>query len=247
MRYATWEDVRRKFPLADRVVPIVTDQESLLDDKTAIFRAYTRNVRHAALTADAAGEFEALAREVVASLVAGELQKKHTPNQQLREMDFGFIQGAYTTREIDGYTIIAAIKRGDAVFEEDPALRDVILPEPIPGKTNTSTGVVIASLPVGYKALVPGIYIVECTTAGRVDNGTARFSVHFQNEATPLVVDLIPTSFPQHIRNEFYLTFRDGAVANPSFVQDDVWTVTCYPAETVANANGPREIGLFLS
>jgi hypothetical protein len=123
----------------------------------------------------------------------------------------------------------------------------VVLPEPVAGITNAGTGIIIASLPRGYKADVPGLFIIECTTSGRVDDGSARFSVYFQNAAEPLLSGLVPSSFPQHVRNEFYLTFRDAAVANPSFVQDDTWTVTCYPPDTAARSSGPREIGLYLS
>jgi len=248
MRYAMWEDVKARFRLADTVVPNVPDRELLLDDKTSIFRAFTANVRRAALTPKGDGSYEATAKEVVADLVAGELQKRHTPNQQLREMDFGFISGAYTTRECDAYAKIKAIKDGDLVFEEDPALREVTLPEALAASANTSNGKVIALLPTGYKAHVPGVFVVKCTTAGRVDAGSARFTVYFQNDASePLATGLEPLITPQHIRNEFYLVFRDGTLSGNSFVLNDSWTVTCYPPESAARSRGPREIGLFLS
>jgi len=249
MRYCTWEDVKREFKLADQVVPVVLDRERLLDEMTGIFRSYTRNVRHAALTASGVGEYEALAREVVMSLVVGKLERRaKATSVDLREMDFGFMSGSFTEHEITAYTHIAAIKSGDAVFEEDPALRDVVLPETISEATNTSQGLVIASLPVGYKAHVPGVYRIMCTTAGRVDDGTARFRVYFQNNLQlPEVDGLVPTTFPQHIRNELYLSFRDKVVAGNSFVAADTWTVTAYPADTAARANGPKEINLSLS
>jgi hypothetical protein len=34
--------------------------------------------------------------------------------------------------------------------------------------------------------------------------------------------------------------FRDGSVSGNSFIKDDTWSVTCYPAATVAQSSGPR-------
>jgi hypothetical protein len=81
-----------------------------------------------------------------------------------------------------------------------------------------------------------------------VDDGTARFRVNFQNDAaSPLATSLVPTTFPVHIRNELYLSFRDSALAGASFVINNTWTVTAYPAETNSRGRGPKEVNLFLS
>lgn len=237
-----------RYALASQHVPNVPDRNRKMEEHTSIFRAYTRNVRRAALTRNAQGDYDALARKIVAGLVAGELERKDTADQsQLIEMDFGFQRRLYAPLEAEAWGHIAALRSGDAVFDEDPALRDTVFPDPVALEANTGTGEIFAKLPYGYKGTTPGNYRIKCTTAGRVDAASARFSIFYQGNATPLASAVVPTADWLHVQNELYIMFRDPLTSGTSFQLDDEWVLQVFPPDTSARGRGMRRMEIFTS
>lgn len=244
--YCTWDDVKGRYPLAEDVGSYdqSADQDALIQSQTNLFRSWIRNVHKEELTSP----YDEIVVDAVAWLCAGFLERRVmvNPDQELQYVEFDHIRGAFTPGEIQAHTQIQAIKRGDAVLGQDVHKRDIGQPEVEIGSSNSGAGTIEAILPHEYKAHVKGVYKFVCTTTGRVDDGSAMFSVYFQNAETPFLTSVAATNTPTHIRNEFYVSFADASTdGSDSFEADDEFTITVFPPDVDHQRHGPRQINVF--
>lgn len=242
MAYTTWAQVLALYPPADDVESNSSNQTALIVAKSNYFSSFIRGVHKGALD-EPVDEVVNLA---VAHLIIGELRlRRRTDDGEMEIVSFDHISGKFFDEEIRAHAVIQAINRGSIVLTEDHAERDVHHPEAIPDSANTSTGKVSALLPHEYKSNREDTLIIKITTAGRVDDGTAKFDWYRNNAATAEDTAVVMSSDWTHLLNEAYVRFRDSAQSGEQFAINDTWTVTLVPPTSETQSSGLRAVEVF--
>ncbi len=241
-QYCTWAKVQQYYPQADLVEPTAGDQTTLIEQKTNFFRAFLRSTRKTELTAP----YDEPVQIAVAQLVVDELKRRAmTDDSDLVFQEFKHVRGMMTDSQAEAHSLIEGMLSGDVILTEDPAEHDLEWPASVPAAGNTGNGVIHARLPYGYEDTKTGIYYVEFTTAGRVDDGTAKYKWHYNNSETANDTGVVPTGDLAEIAYGLYLSFVDGSRSGDSFDLGDNYTITCYHRTEQARTHGPQQIDYY--
>ena len=240
--YTTWQKVVDMFKLAADVESVGASQTALITAKSNLFQGYIRMIHKEDLT----GTLDEIVTMTVANLVAEELKGRcATDDSEWLDVDYEHFKGRVTRFGAAAHSTIDAIRRGAIVLTQDVAERDLLHPTPIPGSANTSTGKVECYLPHEYKASTVNTYLMKITTAGRVDDGTAKYSVYVNNNVTAASTGNTCSDSWVELGYELYVRFRDGDQSGNEFILNDTFTVTGYPPLSSARTTGPYNLEFF--
>jgi hypothetical protein len=245
--YGRWrvqnlDDYTGSFRLDVPVESNGTNQTNLIAAKTDLFDSYTRNIRKKAW-AESVNE---VVKQAVANLIADELlQRRLTNDTDLEFAEYEHIRGKFTRFGHTAHSLIESIRKGAFVSDEDLASRDLIYPDP-EVVTQTGSGAVQVKLPHGYGATTKDTWNFLCTTAGRVEDDTARFSIIYNyGDDDPADTDVEPTGAWQHVKYGLYVRFLDTATTGNSFEVNDDFKVIVAPLNTEAMSAGPTNFDMY--
>lgn len=199
-------------------------------------------------TRDLESPYDEAVAMATAYLVAGELERRRLGDDtQLTEMEFDHAAGKFTSSEQAAHSIIQSYLRGNIVLRQSASDRDVTRPDVAPASGNGSVGKIEAYLPHEYQSNKADTWILKCTTAGRVADSTAKFSVFLNYGATAVSTDVTASDSQTHLGNELYVRFRDMALTANSFDVNDEWTIKAYPSSSETRTGGIRELNFYES
>lgn len=242
--YTTWAKVVALYPRASDVEPDSADQTALIASYSNLFHSFIRQIHKSDLT----GTLDEAVTQAVALLIVDELRRRAQTDDDERnvEVSYEHYKGITSQEGAAAHSLIDSIRRGAIVLTQDKADRDIHYPEVTPGSGNTSTGAIDCYLPHEYKSDRTDTFTLKCTTAGRVDAETARFSCYMNYNATAIETDITPSTEWTHITNELYVRFRDTALTGAMFVLNETWTIVAVPPTAEAQSSGPREFDVYL-
>lgn len=240
--YTTWVIVQSIFARASDAEPVAGSQTTLMERKTDLFRSWIRD-KHKGDLITPYPEAVALA---IANFVADELtRRKQTNRAQLEPQEFDHTRGLMTQFETEAHRIVAAIKTGEIVLAQDDHGKDVHWPAAVPGAGNTGVGHVDVLLPHEYDDYKPGEFLIDFTTEGRVDDGTARYQWYMNYDAENVTTDVKPTVDPAQLQNQLFVSFRDTAIASATFKTTDSFTIKVLPTLSEAIHRSPQQLDFY--
>jgi hypothetical protein len=242
MAYILWQDVLDIFPKAATIESNGTNQTNLIAAKSDLFDSFTRNIRKKAWT-ETVNE---LVKQAVAHLVAGELYaRRYTDDTNLELIEFEHIKAMMNRFDMFAHSLIASIRKGAFVADEDLATRDLIHPD-AEVITKTGSGAVDVWCPHGYTGYTKDIYTIIFTTAGRVEDETAVLSVYknYGDDDPMISAESIEGGY-LHLANGLYVRFRDTATSGNSFAVDDEFKIIAAPLTAESMSTGPQQIDFY--
>ncbi len=241
--YTTWAKVLELYKRADDVEPAGADQTALMEEMTQMFQGYIRHLHKNDLTT-----VDAIVNKAVAHLCIEELRTRVATNLNERTAaTFDHISGMFFPEGIKAHSLIDSIRQKKYVLVQDATAHDVHNPEVLPAAGNTGAGIIRVYLPHEWKEEEGAVFKLECTTSGRVDDATARFSIERDNEATDSTTDATPSVDWAHIVSELYWRAFDDSDSGNSFVSTDTWSFTVFAPGAVVQTTGPRQVNFFRS
>jgi len=239
--YTTWQKVLDIYPNAADIESNSSNQTALIQAKSDEFASYIRNIHKDVLTSP----YDEVVKVCVANLVIEELRHRRlSQDSELETGEFDHIVGRFTHNGLVAHGIIQAIRRGTIVLDEDNADKDIRKPEAVI-VTKTGTGTLEVVMPEAYRSWQTDIYRVLITTTGRVDAGTAQYSVWQNYDTSNVLTGQVVSTAPVHLYGGLYLSFKDAATTGNSFVANDEWIIKAIPLDGEFQSAGPREIQWF--
>lgn len=239
--YTTWAKILELYPRAADVEATGGDQTQLIDDMSELFHGYIRHLHKYDLTT-----VDKIVDRAVALLCINELKTRRGGNLAEREVaSFDHISGLFFAEGIEAHGYIDSIRQGKYTLSQDAHQHDVHNPEVLPASGNTGVGNIKIWLPIEWKDDQIAYFEMKCTTAGRVDDEDARFSIFRDNDATAISTDVTPPTDWTEIVDKLYWRSWDDSDSGNSFEVDDVWTFTVFPSTAVAQGGKAGQVEFY--